>query len=47
VITVLETRDVPLSAEQREQILACADLELLGQWVRKAVTVSSADELFE
>jgi hypothetical protein len=47
VITVLETRSVPLSAEQRERILGCADLELLGKWVRKVGTISSADELFE
>jgi len=47
VITVLETRGVPLSADQRERVLGCADLELLGQWVRKAVTVASADKLFE
>jgi hypothetical protein len=47
VITVLETRGVPLSHEHRERILGSADLEELGKWVRKAVTVSSADELFE
>jgi hypothetical protein len=47
IISFLEARGVPLSSEQRERILACADLELLGQWIRKAATISSAGELFE
>jgi hypothetical protein len=47
VISFLEARGIPLSGEQRERILACADLELLARWIRKAATISSADELFE
>jgi hypothetical protein len=46
-ISVLEARGLPLQADQRERILGCADLDLLGQWVRKVGTISSADELFE
>jgi hypothetical protein len=43
---VLEARSIALSQEQREQILACSDLPLLDRWVRMAVTVSDARELF-
>ncbi|MFC1643358.1 hypothetical protein ACFL5O_11865 [Myxococcota bacterium] len=47
VITFLDARGLPPTHEQHERILGCADLETLGQWVRKAATVSSVDELFE
>jgi hypothetical protein len=47
VISFLEARGVPLSGEHRERILGCADLELIARWIRKAATISSADELFE
>ncbi len=46
IIDVLETRGIPVSADLRTRILGCTDLETLGQWFRRAVTVTSADELF-
>jgi hypothetical protein len=47
VLTVLDARGLLVSAEQKERITACTDLELLGRWLRKAVTARSAEELFE
>lgn len=46
VVTVLETRAIVLSNEDKARILACSDLEVLDRWLRKAVTVASAAELF-
>jgi hypothetical protein len=46
VIGVLEARGLHVSDEQRERILGCKDLEQLAAWVRKAVTIASAHELF-
>jgi hypothetical protein len=47
VLTVLDARGLVVSEEQKERISACTDLELLGRWLRKAVTARSAEELFE
>ena len=47
VIAVLEARGLPVGDEQRARILGCRDAELLGQWIRRAATVSSASEVFE
>jgi hypothetical protein len=46
VLDVLETRGLTVSADQRDRILACSDLEVLKTWLRRAVVVASADELF-
>ncbi|HEY6728703.1 MAG TPA: hypothetical protein VI197_32050 [Polyangiaceae bacterium] len=46
VLDVLDARGVAFSSEQRERILGCTDLETLKQWHRRAVTVTSTDELF-
>jgi hypothetical protein len=46
VVTFLRTRGVAVSGEQEKRILACVDLDVLDRWIRKAVTVASADELF-
>jgi hypothetical protein len=45
VLTVLDARGVPVSDDIREQILACADLDLLDTWLRRAATATSADEV--
>lgn len=47
VLEVLEARGLSVSAAQRERILGTKDLEILTRWVRRAVTVASADSLFE
>ncbi|EYF04187.1 hypothetical protein [Chondromyces apiculatus] len=46
VLSVLDTRGLDVSAEVRERILASKDLAELEQWLRRAVVVSSAEELF-
>ncbi len=46
VLAFLEARGINVSAEQKERIQACTDLELLHRWIRKAATITSADELF-
>ena len=45
VIGVLEARGIALTAEDRARILACTDLDILDDWVRRAVTVERAEEL--
>jgi len=46
LLAVLQARGVPVSDEARGRILACTDAAQLDAWVRKAVAVASADELF-
>lgn len=33
-------------AQQTERVLGCADIAILDRWIRKAVFVASAEELF-
>ena len=46
VLDFLDARGIAVGDEQRARILECDDLELLSKWVRRAATVTSADELF-
>lgn len=46
ILRVLERRGVPVSAEQRERILGCADFATLEAWLDRAVTAATAEELF-
>jgi len=46
VVAVLEAREISLSDEQEKRILACLDIKLLDQWIRRAAIIASADELF-
>jgi hypothetical protein len=46
VLDVLEARGVHVSDVARARILACTDPAQLAGWVRKAITVTSVDELF-
>jgi hypothetical protein len=45
VLTVLEARGVPVPEAVREEILACTDLDQLNTWLRRAVTVTSGDQV--
>jgi len=47
VLTILETRGIAVSSEQKQRIQQCSDLETASRWVRQAVTLSSVDELFD
>jgi len=46
VLAVLTAREVSVSAEERAQILACADLGQLERWLRVAMTAERAADLF-
>jgi hypothetical protein len=47
VLAVLEARGLPLSVDERERIQNCTDLAVLDRWLHRAVTVTTARELFE
>ncbi len=47
VLVVLEARKVPVSEQERQQILECTDPELLRRWLRKVAIVQSVAELFD
>ena len=46
LLAVLEARGLRASDEARSRILACTDSAQLEAWIRKAVSVTSVDELF-
>jgi hypothetical protein len=46
ILRVLRVRGVEVSDAVRERVSSCDDLEVLGTWLDRAVTVGSADELF-
>ena len=46
VLMVLDARGIEVTAEHKSRILACSDLAVLERWIRRAVTVTTADELF-
>jgi hypothetical protein len=47
VLAVLAARQLPVSASERERILAITDVERLERMVRMAVTASTTAEIFE
>lgn len=47
VIDVLEHRALPVSSSMRDRLLATHDEAQLQHWLRRALTIDSADELFE
>jgi hypothetical protein len=46
LLEVLDARGLKVDEAARQQILACTDLAQLKVWLRRAVTVKSAQELF-
>jgi len=46
LLTILQTRGLQLTEEQRQRIVSCNDIEQLDAWVRKAVTATSVEDLF-
>ncbi|MGW5771028.1 hypothetical protein ACWEVY_18030 [Streptomyces longwoodensis] len=46
ILRVLRVRGIAVSDAVRERVSSCGDLEVLGTWLDRAVTVGSADELF-
>src|SRR5690606_22275625 len=47
LLTVLDTRGLHVSDEVRERIASCTDPGRLEAWLRRAVTVERAEELFD
>lgn len=45
LLDVLELRQIPISAEVREQVLATRDEQRLRGWVERMLTIASAEEL--
>ena len=45
ILKVLEARGVAVSEAQRQEILACHDLDRLDRWIRRAALAASADEV--
>lgn len=46
VVAFLEARGIVLDEVQKRLVLACVDRDVLDRWIRRAVSISSADELF-
>ncbi|QES48784.1 hypothetical protein DEJ50_14105 [Streptomyces venezuelae] len=46
VLLTLENRRIPTLAETRERITSCTDLDTLGRWLERALTVTDAEDLF-
>ncbi|MDJ1134593.1 hypothetical protein [Streptomyces iconiensis] len=47
VLLVLDNREIPLTESQRVRITACTDPDQLDHWVKRAMTVTHADELLD
>jgi hypothetical protein len=47
ILTVLEARKVEISPVDLQRIYACDDARKLREWLARAVTVDTPDELFE
>jgi hypothetical protein len=47
VLRVLEARRIAVQSATRQRITACTDLDALGRWLDRAVTVAEAEEIFE
>lgn len=46
ILAILAARDVPVSHEVRARIEACKDTASLDQWIVRAATAASAEEIF-
>lgn len=47
ILTVLEARGFAIPAALADRIRACTDPEQIDRWLRRAATVSSADEVLD
>jgi len=47
ILAVLVSRKLPISNEQREQILGCKDLVCLDRWISRAALVDNTESLFD
>ena len=47
VLAVLEARRIEVPESVRQQVLGCADSEVLDRWLRRAAVANAVSELFE
>ncbi|MFJ4617907.1 hypothetical protein [Streptomyces sp. NPDC088812] len=47
IIRVLEVRGIEVPDAARERVASCTDLEMLGTWLDRSLTASTAEELFD
>ena len=45
VLTVLDARGIAATSDQESLIMHCTDLDRLSEWLRRAVTAESADQV--
>ncbi len=46
ILRILKARHIPVTDEQRARIRSCTDLPTLDQWLERAVSLDSTEELF-
>lgn len=46
LLLILEARGIALTDELRQKITSCADSHLLNQWLQRAATATTAEEVF-
>ncbi|MFJ6657651.1 hypothetical protein ACIQNG_14945 [Streptomyces sp. NPDC091377] len=46
ILHILGVRGIDVSDADRERITSCVDLEVLGEWFDRSLSVTSAEELF-
>ncbi|MFF3285872.1 Yae1 family protein [Streptomyces sp. NPDC003023] len=46
ILRVLEKRRIPTLQSARDRITGCTDIDVLDQWVDRALTVTEAEDLF-
>ena len=46
ILRILDLRAIDIPESARERVNGCTDLELLGTWFDRALTVTTAEELF-
>jgi hypothetical protein len=47
ILAILDARGLAVTAAERSRVLGCTDLAKLDRWVRRAVSVERAADLFE
>ncbi|CAM5630026.1 hypothetical protein SALBM311S_10223 [Streptomyces alboniger] len=46
ILRILGTRGVEVSGVVRDRVMDCTDLDVLGAWLGRSLSVTSAEELF-
>ena len=46
ILRILDLRGIDIPEAARERIATCTDLDILGTWFDRALTVARAEELF-